>query len=174
MQDQIKRFYQIDAESEDEAFLGILKFCHDIAFYIPTVALATAWQQQSGSAYLYHFNEPNPWEGMWKGVASHITDVAFLWQNFNQFLTSSQQAVGRQFATDVIAFVNGEAPWQPFESEEGKPTTRVYGPSDHDIVATTTAEKTEETGRRPVIWDLIGSVSADRLLAVVHSFLAGS
>lgn len=45
------------------ALRAILRFATDIGFLAPTISLANGW---SGAAYVYHFNEPNPWDGPWK------------------------------------------------------------------------------------------------------------
>ncbi|KAK5239916.1 hypothetical protein LTR40_014164, partial [Exophiala xenobiotica] len=65
----------------------------------------------SGRALLYHFNEPNPWDGPFKGESSHILDVAFLLQNFVEHLGAEQQKPSKKFGSDFIDFVNGEKPF---------------------------------------------------------------
>jgi hypothetical protein len=60
------------------------------------------------------FKEPNTWEGPWRGFATHILDIAYLFQNINDHLTGAQRNVAIQFATDVITFANENALFPPF------------------------------------------------------------
>ena len=51
-----------------------------------------------------------------EGDTTHVLDVAFLFQNFNEFLPPAQKNVAVRFARCFIKFVNGEAPWATFET----------------------------------------------------------
>ncbi|KAH7230340.1 carboxylesterase-like protein [Fusarium solani] len=97
--------------SDDESLLNILKFISDAAFYMPLTEFAA---KIPNDAFVFAFNEPNPWDGLFKGHASHILDVAFLFQNYNEYLSEEQRASAKSFGVDVITFVNGEAPWKAF------------------------------------------------------------
>ncbi|KAF4456815.1 alpha beta-hydrolase [Fusarium albosuccineum] len=99
--------------TDDEALLNILKFITDAAFFMPAVTLASGFPKDS---LVFSFDEPNPWNGLFKGHASHILDVAFLFQNYNQFLDDKQRSSAVALATDIITFLNGKAPWKPFNS----------------------------------------------------------
>lgn len=90
-----------NAESSDTAVENVLHFAHDIGFYAPLISIASGWPNKS---YVFHFNEPNPWEGRFKGVAGHILDVAFLYQNYNEFLEEAQQSSAKAFAKHFIDF----------------------------------------------------------------------
>ncbi|KAL4865049.1 hypothetical protein BDV12DRAFT_200513 [Aspergillus spectabilis] len=85
---------------------------------------------KSGQAFIYQFNEPNTWDGPWKGHANHILDVAYLFQNFNEHLSEAQRAAAVQSAKNVIAFCNGNPPWAAFRWEVGDQYSRVYGGRD--------------------------------------------
>lgn len=98
-------------QSDDEALLNVLKFITDVAFLMPAVEMASNF---SKDAFVFGFNELNPWDGLFKGHATHILDVVFILQNYNQFLDETQRASAVAFATDIITFVNGQAPWKPF------------------------------------------------------------
>ncbi|PVH70749.1 putative carboxylesterase [Cadophora sp. DSE1049] len=102
--------YHIKADSEDESTMyAILQFANDIAFAAPVTAFTRFWTPSD--VYVYHFNEPNPWEGPGKGLATHILDVAFLLLNFNDHLSEPQKSTAKLFAGHFIDFVNGEAPF---------------------------------------------------------------
>ncbi|RKL12917.1 hypothetical protein BFJ70_g16050 [Fusarium oxysporum] len=104
--------------SDDEALLNILRFISDVAFLLPAINFAER-MPRSTQSYVYHFNEPNPWSGPFKGYASHILDVAFIFQNYNKDLDEKQKATAVAFASDIITFVNGQQPWKPFNSRRG-------------------------------------------------------
>ena len=120
-----------DDGEDDQSWMSILSFASDINFYAPALAFAKAWD---GKAYLYHFNEVNPWDGPWKGYATHVLDVAYLFMNYSEHLSPEQSTLASKFAEDVIMFVNGQAPWPAFDSEE--PVARVYSSGEADGKAT--------------------------------------
>ena len=160
--------------TDDELALQlVLRFATDIGFFAPALAFAKAW---TGHAYLFHFNEPNPWEGPWKGEATHILDVAFLFQNFNAFLSDPQIRVATDFATNVFHFVTtGKPLWPAFKTEE--PGAYVFGPSKEsttEFVANYNSGIAEEgSGRKPTILQLGDSIGLDELAAVWGNFLTG-
>lgn len=161
--------YEIQEQDDAKATQGILNFAQDAIFYAPALALAKAW---SGPAYVYHFNEPNPWDGPWKGRASHITDIGYLFHNFDEYMTDAQRAVGARYASDLIEFTNGKAPW-PALGEGGKNRARVYGPSGSGLIATTAELGATATGRRTWAYEVLEDIGADRANDAVHRFLAG-
>jgi len=57
---KILQAYDINPSlSDKEGLYRILKFSTDINFFAPAIAIAKGWP---GKAYVYHFNEPNPWD----------------------------------------------------------------------------------------------------------------
>ncbi|KAF2467467.1 carboxylesteras-like protein [Lindgomyces ingoldianus] len=162
-----------ESTNDDEAVLSILKFATDISFYAPALAFAKGWPQtKENKFFLYHFNEGNPWEGRFKGEAGHILDVAFLFQNFNEFMNEEQKAVARAYAEDFVEFVNGSDPWPPVEG--GKMGARVYGPSSAGISAKYVASgNPEEVGRRTHVLKLGEMAGFDSILDVFQNFFRG-
>ncbi|OBT82647.1 hypothetical protein VE02_07942 [Pseudogymnoascus sp. 03VT05] len=164
--------YSITPSTPDApALRAILRFATDIGFLAPTISLANGWP---GAAYVYHFNEPNPWDGPWKGEASHILDVAFLFQNFSEFLEEEQKESARTFAADFIHFVNGKAPWQEWAPGKG---AKVYGPSVADEgvkcqwIAYADDRPTVESGRESTILQLAEEIPLDEMAAAWGAFL---
>ncbi|CAK7235009.1 hypothetical protein SCUCBS95973_009125 [Sporothrix curviconia] len=92
---------------DDEAFVNILRFATDIGYRASAHTLASTFH---GQTYLLQFAEPNPWDGPFKGYTTHVLDVAFFFQNYNDFLSSSQIVTAENFADDVIRFANEDAP----------------------------------------------------------------
>lgn len=162
--------YGIKEEMPDDfAYPFILNFLNDLLFAAPTLTLARGWQS---NAYVYYFNEGNPWDGPWEGQATHILDVAYLFQNFSEFLTPAQQAVGTAFAEDIFRYCHGVAPWPAVK--QGEPagfTARIYGPSELNESARQTNEPFGDQGkRRSILFDYGDRVSLDDLTKVFTVF----
>lgn len=152
----------------------MLEFTNDILFYAPVLAYATGWPAD-GNAYLYYFNEKNPWDGPLKGQSSHILDLAYFYQNFNDYLTTEQQEVARAFAEDLLKFVAGEAPWEPCKDLGEGFRARIFGPSDKKqvrrLVKDVYGGETQRRGVLPQITSEKG-VKWDDLTGVFFAFLA--
>lgn len=98
----------------EEKALAVANFSTDVCFAQAAKASARAWQHAStGRALLSHFTCPNPWEGGWKGYATHGLDAAFVLQNFNEFLPAGQRACAERMGRDLVDFVAGRdrLPW---------------------------------------------------------------
>lgn len=102
-----------DGQDDTESLIRILTFASDIGYRAPAYALARSFP---GEAFLLEFSEPNPWGGAFKGHTTHVLDVAFLFQNYNDRLDAQQAATAVQLASDVIRFVHGIAPWTQFSA----------------------------------------------------------
>lgn len=159
---------------DEEAFPVILNFINDLVFLAPTLSLAQGWR---GNAYVYYFNEGNPWDGPWKGRATHILDVAYLYQNFREFLNPAPQDVATGFAEDLFKFCHGVAPWPailPGKTDAGF-TARTYGPSAQDQIVGQVSEPFGEQGmRRSTLFDYADQVSLDDLVKVFVVFNLGA
>jgi len=161
-----------------ETLLPVLGFIHDICWYYAALASAEAWSDSKApgtTAFVYHFNVPNPWEGAWKGYATHALDIAVLLQNYNEFLSSGQLACAERFGKDVIQFINGEEPWKPYE--KSVPAAMVYdAKADGDKDESVLAGKGESnlTGRRHFLEDIVGRERFDNLLKVGDMVSTGS
>jgi len=157
--------------SKDEAVFAILNFSTDIGMVAPTLTYAKGWP---GEAFVYFFNEPNPWEGRFKGHSSHILDVAFLFQNYSEHLSAAQKESSRRFAADVIKFVDGKAPWTAFD--EKSPSASVYGPSDTEnraVVLEVEENQPELTKRRGDILKFATEPGSDVISNAFGLFIAG-
>lgn len=171
--DQILSAYSIVEDAPgDKALEAILKFASDICFFVPVLNYGHCW---SGNAFIYRFNEPNTWEGPWKGYANHIHDVAYLFQNYNDDLTETQLPVAVQFAKDVISFANGQAPWSVFRWETGDLASRVYGGRETGTSGKvmTVPVSDPRTERSNAILLLMDSISGDELSRAWGNFMAG-
>lgn len=149
---------------DDEAFSRILQFITDVTFISAALAFARGW---FGHAYLYHFKEGNPWGGLFQGQASHLLDIAYLLQNYSEYLSPKQDDLAVAFAQDVFSFCYGTAPWPVFDE---KANAKTYGPSSEDQdcpIAKSAREKA--IGKTPVD-KLLERVSWDTLNALASDF----
>lgn len=145
--------------------VSFLHFAHDVVQLAATRLIASRWP---GPAYVFHFNEPNPWEGRFQGVASHLLDAAFLFQNYEEYLDGDQAESGRAFGRHLIDFVNGEEPFAAFSSGLGK--VQVYGPGEPRS-RQVDAKDLCAAGRRYHIFELAEDIRLDRLTEIVHATL---
>ncbi|KAJ6027340.1 hypothetical protein N7499_000895 [Penicillium canescens] len=156
--------------SDEVAFPAVLNFVNDVVALAPVVAFARTWQ---GNLYAYYFNERNPWEGPWEGQASHILDLAYLFQNYREYLTEEQQAVAEAFAEDFLKFCHGVSPWPVVDETATKDTfpVRVFGPSDEGLTAKVDVRAYGgETMRRSTVFDYADKISLDEMLMIVREF----
>ncbi|KAF2094412.1 alpha/beta-hydrolase [Rhizodiscina lignyota] len=151
-----------DVSDDDAAIRKLIKLGSDLNFFAPAVHFAAAFK---GKSYVFHFNELNPWDGPMKGLATHILDVAFLFQNFNERLSEEQRSTAVQLGKDIISFVNGEAPWPPYNTENG---AGVYAHGKREYVTAAGS-----TGREDTVFQLAEKAGLDQLLDVWQAFLFG-
>ncbi|KAJ6133836.1 hypothetical protein N7523_000158 [Penicillium sp. IBT 18751x] len=164
--------YGISMDTPDEqSIFSILNFISDIMCHAAALSFARGW---SGNAYVYHFNEGNPWDGPWKGRANHILDTAYLFQNFTEYLSPEQRAVGTAFAEDFFKYCHGIKPWPtitPGNIRDGF-SARVYGPSDKGMISRVATEAFGGVSmRRGILFDSADSVSLDEYARVFAIFM---
>lgn len=150
---------------QDGGNFSFLQFAHDVVQLSATRLIANRWP---GPAYVFHFNEPNPWEGRFKGVASHLLDTAFLFQNYEEYLDEEQASTGRTFGLHLIKFVSGGDPFGAFSTGSGK--VQVYGPGEPRS-RQVDASDLRAAGRRDHVFKLAEAVGLERLVAIVHTTL---
>jgi carboxylesterase type B len=154
---------------DDEAMQRIFDLATDIAYAAPALAYARSFP---GKTFIYHFNETNPWEGMFKGKSTHMLDAAFLFQHFNDYMKPKVQEVAKVLATDIIKFANGVRPWAEFEEGDGK--VRTFGPSEKSVVGMVDKNGWGD-GRRDVLWKMSekGEADLDEVMGAWNMFIAG-
>ncbi|KAK5094642.1 hypothetical protein LTS08_008498 [Lithohypha guttulata] len=152
----------------EEVNRSVLRFISDIGFYVPTISIADSWP--TDRAFVYHFNERNPWAGPFKGFATHILDVAFLFQNYSELLSEEQRTSSEDMAKHVVTFVNGKNPFPPFKGKQNG-GAHIYGPSGQ--AGFVVSGSAEAVGRDSRIWKLGNQVGLDRLLEAFQNILRG-
>lgn len=133
---------------------GVFEALNDVLFYSPNVNIAKEQRKLGQKVLMYHFNELNTWDCLWKGQSNHTLDVAYLLGNYDAALTEKQKKVAQEFRHAIAAFVAGEEPW--------KVETKVFG-------------GTGETERREDIYECFEAAGGqEKVRAAVASFLAKS
>ncbi|KAI8940077.1 hypothetical protein NX059_003796 [Plenodomus lindquistii] len=110
--------YNLDRNTSVEEHADrIRELASELRFYLPVLATHNGWKDRvpSGRASRYHFHIPSPFDGPFKGLASHELDVGYLLQNFNDRLDKHNRKLAEDMADHFIQFANGEG-WV----EEGK------------------------------------------------------
>ncbi|KAF2157524.1 alpha/beta-hydrolase [Myriangium duriaei CBS 260.36] len=154
---------------DDQAHKNTLHFMNDIAFFAPTLAYATHFTSAGKPVHVYRFNAPNPWPGPNQGESSHILDVCYLFQNYNDALpTDAARKVAEGMADRVLAFTAGEEPFEVWRLDGGKAC--VFGESDIQVVSDTP----EQTGRRKEFVRFADDVGFDKLDEVLVAMQKGS
>ncbi|KAF2000989.1 para-nitrobenzyl esterase [Amniculicola lignicola CBS 123094] len=128
----VLKAYQLTPGTDDDSALRtILDYATDISYYAPALAYSRHWP---GKTYAYHFNEPCPWDGAFKGYVNHMLDAAFLFQNYNDKLEPDAERVAVALAEDFIGFANGIPACREFNNENGVAGgVRTYGPSSDSV-----------------------------------------
>jgi carboxylesterase type B len=167
-----------DANTAQEQAVAVANFATDIVFAQAAKAFAQAWQGSSpAKALLSHFTCPNPWEGGWKGYATHGLDAAFVLQNFSDFLPAGQKACAERMGKDMVNFVTGKdgLPWVGTNGG----TEIVYGVKDEgdkdESRTVSSDEAATSTARRREFEGVVGGSAEvlDRLLDAVGMLLSG-
>lgn len=154
------------AQSDQDAYLRVLEFANDIAFYLPEDVLAKYFP---GTTYVYHLNIPNPWDGAFKGESTHIFDVVLLFKNFDQYLPTETLLAAEPFTDNIIQFINGgEAPWKATTTQE--PMALVYNLGERGRLV---EDLPENVGRRSTIFKFKNSIGFDTLHEALIAFLGG-
>lgn len=170
---QLLAAYGINGSCTDEESLrSILELATDIEYFAPMLTFARGFW---GNTYVYHFNEANPWQGKWTGFSTHVLDLAYLFQNFNEFLSTSQRDIAIGFATDMVKFGNGIPPW-PASTDENN-GAQIYGPSgaqeNEKSVHYTLYGSAKDTGRRWSIFEFADTIGLYELSCAWKRFLQG-
>lgn len=164
---KISKIYNLDSSTDDaSAQPQIQRFGNDVASYAPTIAYATHFHTAGVKTFVYRFNATNPWDGPLKGTSNHILDIAFLFQNYNEFLEGTHRDVAEGFGERMLAFVAGKEPWAPWK--EGGEALLV---GDSHVAVGRDVEP--DNGRRQGIADLAAEVGWQKLEDTWGAFVSG-
>lgn len=177
--DAVLQAYGIDETKDDK--MPVIHFVNDIIFAQGAKATAQAWaatEPRLGTkAYLAHFNMPNPWDGPWKGYATHALDTAILLGNYSESLGEGQKACAEKMAGDFLSLVYGKEPFPPYSgAEDGKAMVYFAGPDNKEDVSHVVSDSDESnTGRRGFLDDIAAGDAAvlDKLLGAFGLLVQG-
>jgi carboxylesterase type B len=148
--------YQLDRElSTEQTKAAELVLASELRFYDPARRIHSGWKAAKKNSARYHFHVSNPFEGDYKGIASHELDVAFLLQNFNDQLDERNRKIAQAMADHFIGFVYGEA-W----AREGKIV--VFGRDGVVEIDEEEYDRVYRNGRGEVL----GSIDAEKVWKV--------
>lgn len=162
-----------------QSTIPVLNFGNDITFALPAISYTRTFSVQTATdtkTFLYHFNPPNPWEGPWKGYATHGQDLMFVLQNYAEYLFPGQHHSAERFARDVITFINGTDPWPQFNGEKQAGSMIYYATiiGDKDESRYIADEVPTLTGRRNILTEVIKDPAVlDKLLSAWQMFMRG-
>lgn len=163
--DAVLKTYDIQPGQPSGDERRFLRLAHDAVQFGSVRLIANRWP---ASALVFHFNELNPWEGRFQGVACHLLDVVFLFQNYEEFLDEEQAATGKAFGRHFIEFVNGNDPYGTYASGSGK--VQVYGPGKLKTQQVD-AKDVVGAGRRDYIYSLTKDIGLHKLVEAVNKTL---
>lgn len=101
----IKNLSSVAYRDAMRIFLGV------IMFQYPNMMVAKSY---SGSAYLYHFEEPSPYEGPTFGIPYHGQCAIYMYQNENEVLPERHRKTAETMGQSWAAFAYGKAPWEEY------------------------------------------------------------
>ncbi|KAF4996281.1 hypothetical protein FDECE_12525 [Fusarium decemcellulare] len=162
--------YKISEGDEGkDAFHKIIALLTDVGFHAPTSIALKGWPRNK-DRYGYHFNAANPFPGPLNGKASHVLDVAYAFQNYNQFLSEADVDVAEDFASAIINFVkNGSPGWAAWSQKDPK-NFMVFGQTT-DKEATFGCEG--KLQGRPFVPKVLATYDYELLWGALQKFLAG-
>lgn len=173
--------YGLDSATDsNEKSLAVANFCNDIGFAHAAKAYAEAWSSVTGTSTLSHFTCPNPWDGAWKGHATHGLDAAFILQNYNSFLPSGQRTVAERMGRDMVDFVVGKSSLPRLQGENGRREMLYFADSQEGKPDESKALVSEmefgTIGRRGELDKIVaGRVELlDQLMQAMGMFLSGA
>ncbi|KAH6705400.1 Alpha/Beta hydrolase protein [Leptodontidium sp. MPI-SDFR-AT-0119] len=110
--------------SPEIQYAGLQQLCSDLRFYFPVLKTVEGWPNEK--CFRYHFHQQNPVDGMYKDLASHELDVAYLLQNFPGHLDAQHKRLGKEMAAVWINFTYGHG----WDKENGDKEVLVVGPDE--------------------------------------------
>lgn len=170
----LTKAYGIDASNPKDK-LPVIHFINDIIFAQGAKAIARAWSSSKEKAYLSHFNLPNPWDGPWKGHATHALDIVVLLGTYNEFLGAGQKACAEHMTDDFLRLAYGEEPFPPYEGDAQSKVYFADVDSEKDQSQVVKDVDTGSTKRRAILEEVTEGKPEmlDTLLGAFSGFMQG-
>jgi len=103
-------------EQPFEAYRDAFRFFLTVViFHFPSLRIAETF---GGKAYLYHFEEPSPYEGPTFGLPVHGQCAVFVYNNDRKFWPESGQRVSLEMMKKWTGFAYGKELWELYAAEK--------------------------------------------------------
>lgn len=113
------------ANDSQETLDTATKFFTVNGFVRPAIDYAKAWPNPE-KVHLFTFNQGNPFDGPFKGKATHTVDALYQFQTMaDQFPSQVDKDIGVDFAVALVDFAHGRENVPTFGKEE---RVKVWGP----------------------------------------------
>ena len=91
--------------------------------------------------------------------------MAYLFLNYNEYLSPAEQKIAETFAEKMILFINGREPWGQYDE---KGMAYILGERSGQ------REYNEYDGRKKGIWEVVDAVGGDKLVSVLFGYMASA
>lgn len=149
------------SSTSQQQYHSLLLLASELRFYLPALTVHHGWLTNAlrRPACCYHFHITNPFDGAYKGLASHELDVAFLLQNFNHVFEDRRRGLAKGMANRFISLTYGER----------------WCKDDEVVVFSDDGAKVVEQREYDTIWrggrgDVLKRIGAERLWRVAEEW----
>jgi carboxylesterase type B len=161
--DKLIAHYGIDPSlPKDRTHIALCRLASDVAFNVPARIVADALFDGQKPTFRFSFAQGNPFPGPYAGQATHILDLLYFFQNYNQALPPADRKVAERLATQLLAFVSGEEPWGRNDN-----VVMRFGP-EGDVQQLPRTDEPDAAGLK-----LIEEIGVDECWAVFRAFFTG-
>ena len=132
------------------------------------LSLGDLSRPKTNTAFFFRIFQPNPFDGPLKGFATHVLDVALIFQNYEEYLPAETAALAKRMAETFLDFANGGV-----ELQAGGGTDRlvtVWGPAGK--VRQMSAAEYDTTERQGAA-ELVKKVGVDKCTRALELFQFG-
>lgn len=120
------------------------RFLSVMMFQFPNMRIAETFKTSGGGdAFLYHFEEPSPFQGPTYGLSYHGQCALYMYGVENDALPVESQRVAGAMAEIWTAFAHGKQPWEPYTEAE---RFMRFGPNGKIELQARTSDETRQYG----------------------------
>ena len=124
------------------------------AFQYPTLRVAETFSSSGDparQAYLYHFDDYSPFEGITFGHSYHGQCGLYLYQNQKgtKEFSDSAAAIGENMAQAWLGFAYGLEPWIAYQPEQGEDKFMRFGPEGESSLKSMAEDNVRDYGLLP-------------------------
>lgn len=118
----------------------------DAIFRIPNylTAIRNETIANSGSLFLYHFDQRSRIKNSLEGTAYHAYELLYLFQNLEDEMNEEERKMSSDFTSAWVKFANGDKPWISSGAAVGNQKWKIWGPQGNQA----TVSEAEDEGVR--------------------------